>query len=190
MMMIGHVCMLSVCVFLAGLHRLPAMMLGQALLVAGIIEGAVLVGWRLTQLPKSQALEFLLVSPVRPPMVLVAEALVGLARLAFVTIAGLPLLIFLMETGTILAEDIPWLLLQPFIWGAVTGLGLTAWAYEAARCGAGANGSSSPGLWRTSLSASWLVRICDNGYPFCPRRPRRTFCAAFAGFMRPIRSAS
>ena len=38
------------------------MVLGNGLLVAGIVEGALLVGWRLTQLPKSQALEFLLVS--------------------------------------------------------------------------------------------------------------------------------
>src|SRR5919198_4276871 len=53
-----------------------------SLIAAGMVEGAVLLGWRLTQLPKSQALEFLLVSPVRPRRVFTAEALVGLARLA------------------------------------------------------------------------------------------------------------
>src|SRR5262245_54293000 len=37
-----------------------------ALLIAGIVEGAWLLGWRLAQLPKSQALEFLLVTPLRP----------------------------------------------------------------------------------------------------------------------------
>ena len=44
------------------------------------------VPWRLTQLPKSQALEFLLVSPLRPPWVFAAEAAVGVTRLALVTL--------------------------------------------------------------------------------------------------------
>jgi hypothetical protein len=35
--------------------------LGHILLVAGVVEGATLIGWRLTQLPRSQALDFLLV---------------------------------------------------------------------------------------------------------------------------------
>src|ERR1700724_2198426 len=71
------------------------MVLGQALLVAGIVEGALLVGWRLTQLPKSQALEFLLVSPLRPHQLFTAELLVGLGRLALITLSGLPLLLWL-----------------------------------------------------------------------------------------------
>src|SRR5437879_2267701 len=64
----------------------PATAIGHVLLAAGIVEGALLVGWRLTQLPKSQALEFLLVSPLRPRRLLVAEALVGLTRLGLVTL--------------------------------------------------------------------------------------------------------
>ena len=103
---------------------------GNVLLIAGIVEGALLVGWRLTQIPKSQALEFLLVSPLRPARVLLAEAFVGLSRLALTTLAGLPMLMLLIIQGTIYADDIATLLLVPFIWGAVTGLGLTAWAYE------------------------------------------------------------
>src|SRR5438874_4799090 len=55
--------------------------LGHLLLVAGIVEGAMLLGWRLAQLPKGRSLEFLLVSPLRPHWVFTAEALVGLARL-------------------------------------------------------------------------------------------------------------
>ena len=62
---------------------------------------------------------------------LVAEALVGLIRLALITLAGLPLLIVMVamahpswEGRAILRiEDIPWMLIQPFIWGAVTGTG-------------------------------------------------------------------
>src|SRR5262245_57848344 len=56
-------------------------MLGYGLLGAGIVEGAVLLGWRMAQLPKSPALEFLLASPVHPRRVFLAEALVGLGRI-------------------------------------------------------------------------------------------------------------
>ena len=105
-------------------------LLGNVLLTAGIIEGALLVGWRLTQLPKSQALEFLLVTPLRAPRVLTAEALVGLAHLAFVTLSGLPILVLLAAVGAIDRLDIVVLTLMPFTWGAITGLSLTVWAYE------------------------------------------------------------
>lgn len=119
---------------LAGMNHLsprdgPAL-LGNLLLVAGIVEGALLLGWRLSQLPKSQALEFLLVSPLHPPQVLVAEALVGLVRLALVTLAGLPVLVLLVANGQLFAFDLIPLLGMPFTWGAVTGLALVVWAYE------------------------------------------------------------
>src|SRR5947209_20357880 len=98
-----------------------AALLGYVLLTAGIVEGAVLLGWRLTQLPKSQALEFLLVSPVQPGQVFVAEASVGLARLALVTLAGLPVLALLVGAGRIDILDLGPLLVMPFSWGAITG---------------------------------------------------------------------
>src|SRR5262245_29937599 len=103
---------------------------GQLTLILGIIEGAVLVGWRLTQLPKSQALEFLLVSPVQPRRLFFAEALVGLTLLAFVTLSGLPVLALLVASGYLDPLDLGPLTLMPFTWGAITGLGLTVWAYE------------------------------------------------------------
>jgi hypothetical protein len=106
------------------------MILGQVLLVAGIVEGALLIGWRLTQLPKSQALEFLLVSPLRPPLIFLGEALVGLAWLFLVTLTGLPLMVLLVALGALVPADLAALLLVPAVWGAVTGLGLTVWAYE------------------------------------------------------------
>src|SRR5262245_20340016 len=104
--------------------------LGDALMVAGIIEGAALIGWRLAQLPKSQALEFLLVSPIQPRRVFAYEAGVGLARLALVTLTGLPIFLLLAWVGRIEMGDVPPLLLMPLTWGAITGLGLTVWAYE------------------------------------------------------------
>jgi hypothetical protein len=88
----AHLCVLAGAVWALYGHGpgTPPLLLGHVLLVAGIVQGAALVGWRLTQLPKSQALEFLLVSPLRPRRLLLAEALVGLAQLGLVTLSGLP----------------------------------------------------------------------------------------------------
>src|SRR5262245_14192612 len=104
--------------------------LGQVAVVVGIVEGAVLLGWRLTQLPKSQALEFLLVSPVQPRRVFRAEAAAGAARLALVQLAGLPPLLILVARGPLEPFDLLPLLLMPFVWGLFTGLALATWAYE------------------------------------------------------------
>ncbi len=124
-----HVLLLAV----AGFAMTPSagrQLLGALALVAGIVEGATLLGWRLTQLPKSQALEFLLVSPLRPARVLLAEGLVGLTLLGFVTLAGLPVLALLSAEGFLDPLDLVPLLVMPFTWGAITGFGLTVWAYE------------------------------------------------------------
>lgn len=108
----------------------PAVNVGHLLLVTGVIEGAILIGWRLTQLPRSQSLEFLLVSQLPAWRLLLAEALVGLARLAFVTLSGLPILMFLVGSGFLEDLDVMPLTMMPFTWGAITGIGLAAWAYE------------------------------------------------------------
>ena len=102
------------------------------LLTAGIVEGAGLIGWRLAQLPKSRALEFLLASPVHPQRVFLAEVAVGLSRFALVSLSGLPVLVLLAIAGQIEPVDVLPLLAVPFTWGAITGLGLTLWAYETA----------------------------------------------------------
>jgi hypothetical protein len=126
-----HLLLVASMVFLVYVQgSFGAVMLGEVLLVAGIVEGAILIGWRLTQMPKSQALEFLLVSPVQPHRVFWAEALVGLGRLALVTLAGLPLLAVLAAPGWLDLLDFAVLTVMPFTWGAITGLGLTVWAYE------------------------------------------------------------
>lgn len=126
-----HLGMCLAIVFLTH-HPQTPLVLGMTLLLAGIVEGAILIGWRLTQIPRSQALEFLLVSPVSPRLVYFAEMLVGLLRLAIVQLTALPVLVVLAEIRKILWWDVPVLLLVPWTWGAVTGLGLTAWAYESA----------------------------------------------------------
>jgi hypothetical protein len=109
-----------------------AELFAHLMLVAGIVEGAVLVGWRLAQMPKSQALEFLLVTPMRPRRIFVAEAMVGLAQLALVGLSGLPVLVLLVADGLLQPADPLPLLGIPMAWGAVAGLGLTVWAYEPA----------------------------------------------------------
>src|SRR3954466_972935 len=110
---IAHLALVSA--LAAALVRSPAALplAGQVLLIAGIVEGAVLVGWRLTQLPQSQALEFLLVSPLQPKRVFHGETAVGLARLALISLAGLPVLILLALAGRITPEDVPVLLVMP-----------------------------------------------------------------------------
>lgn len=126
-----HLLALASGYFLIGSQPQPRIaLLGQCLLVAGIVEGALLVGWRLTQLPKSQALEFLLASPLRPHRILLSEAAIGLTRLALITLAGVPLLVLLVQEGRLDARDLLPLLAMPFLWGWLTGIGLTAWAYE------------------------------------------------------------
>jgi hypothetical protein len=106
--------------------------IGQLVLILGILEGGALVGWRLTQIPKSQALEFLLVSPIQPRQVFVAEALASMGRFVLVSLAGMPVLLMLMLVGVIVPLDLWVLGFMPFAWGVVAGLGLTVWAYEPA----------------------------------------------------------
>lgn len=130
----AHLLIVLLGTWLIYLHpRGSAVGLGNALLIAGIVEGAFLVGWRLTQLPKSQSLEFLLVTPLRPYRLLLDEALVGLLRLGLVTLSGLPVLIALAAMGHIESFDVLPLMVMPFTWGAINGLFLTTWAYEPRR---------------------------------------------------------
>src|SRR4051812_25280293 len=105
---VGHSLLVLVAAFVVvheGYTRTHAL-LGHFLLIAGIVEGALLVGWRLTQLPRSQALEFMLVSPLRPARLLFAEALVGLTLLALVTLSGLPVLAILAGIGLLDPVDL------------------------------------------------------------------------------------
>jgi hypothetical protein len=125
-----HLAITSILAAAMFLTRFSAAWLGQAMLILAIVEGAALVGWRLVQLPKSQALEFLLVSPLQPWRVFLIEALAGAGRLMMVTLAGLPVLLFLTFTGKITLDDMPALISAPLLCGLLSGFGLTAWAYE------------------------------------------------------------
>jgi hypothetical protein len=109
-------------------QRVP--FLGPILILAGIVEGAVLVGWRLSQLPKSRALEFLLASPLRSSGVFLGEAATAAGRLALVTLSGLPVLALFSGLGHLGAGDVVVLIAMPFTWGTLTGLAFIVWAYE------------------------------------------------------------
>ena len=127
-----HVAILTALAWAAARAESPDTLtaVGHLVIILGIVEGGALVGWRLTQMPKSQALEFLLVSPVQPHGLFLAESLVGVARFALVCLAGLPVLLGLLLSGTIEPPDLWVLAAMPFVWGVVAGLALTAWAYE------------------------------------------------------------
>ena len=129
---VAHLLLVAVAAFLVARegHAQTHALLGHLLLVAGIVEGALLVGWRLTQLPRSQALEFLLVSPIRPARLLRAEAAVGLSLFGLVTLSGLPILALLAAVGLLDPLDLLPLVLMPFTCGAIAGIGLAVWAYE------------------------------------------------------------
>jgi hypothetical protein len=129
---VAHLVFVGAATAVAFARPTAAVMQGLAygFLGAGIVEGAALLGWRMTQLPKSQALEFLLTSPVQPRRVFLGEALVGLGRLALVQIAGVPALFPLVIRGVLNPTDLLLLVSMPLVWGAVAGLGLTVWAYE------------------------------------------------------------
>ena len=103
---------------------------GYALLGAGIVQGAALIGWRLTQIPKRQSMEFLLASPIQPKRLFAAEALVGITRFLLVQLAGVAPLGMMVFAGRLHWLDLLFLLAYPVLWGLVAGLALTVWAYE------------------------------------------------------------
>ena len=129
---VGHVAVTGLLALLVAQSRSAETLTvaSYALLCLGLIEGAALVGWRLTQMPKSLALEFLLTSPVQPRRVFLAEALVGVTRFTMVQLAGLPMLGGMIFTGLVGPEDLTPLIVMPWAWGLLAGLCLTAWIYE------------------------------------------------------------
>jgi hypothetical protein len=129
-MVVAHVLMVGALSYAAATVPGVVTTVGYLLVVLGLVEGAAIVGWRLTQLPKSQALEFLLTSPVQPRGVFLAESLVGVCRFALVWLAGLPVLGGLVFSGSVTPPDLVPLFVMPFVWGVAAGLGLTAWVYE------------------------------------------------------------
>lgn len=111
-------------------HAMRFQHFGNVLLIGGIVEGALIVGWRLTQLPKSRSLETLLLSPVSAPLIMLGEQLVGVAFLGLLTLSSLPIFAIGVAYGRFEPAELLLIASFQFLWGCVTGFGLTAWAYE------------------------------------------------------------
>ena len=131
-MILAHVATLTLLVVWAAVAGNPPepLAIGNVLLIAGIVEGALLIGWRLTQIPKNQALEFILVSELQPTRFLLDEAVIAIGQFAIVTLSGLPFLVAFAVSGVLAPADVGTCLAISMAWGLTTGLGLTAWAYE------------------------------------------------------------
>src|SRR5262249_39051644 len=97
---IAQIVIASLCAWLIGAYD-RRILAGSVLLVSGIVQGAILVGWRLSQIPKCQGLELLLGSPVRPAMTFTGEALSAWGLLTLVIVAGFPPLWILAVAGRI-----------------------------------------------------------------------------------------
>src|SRR5436305_581585 len=111
----AHVLVLLACVWsVRSRPEAAGPFLGQVLLTAAICEGALLLGWRLTQLPKNLGLEFLLASPLPASALYLGEMSVAVLRFALVTLSGLPLLAWLVRTGHLSLVDLIFVLLVPF----------------------------------------------------------------------------
>lgn len=132
-MVTAHLAMMLGCIYFLRIGVLSPAVMATFMVVAGVFEGAILVGWRLTQMPKSRALEFILASPLRPTLVFATEATIGILFLALVTLSGLPLWLWLILDGYLQWHHLPLVMLMPFVWGTFLGLNLSAWAYEPER---------------------------------------------------------
>ncbi|MFO0949176.1 MAG: hypothetical protein U1D30_25240 [Planctomycetota bacterium] len=113
-------------------RRLPGVV-GIAMVLLSVIEGALLLGWRLTQWPKSKALELLLVTSLSPRRAMLGEEFVGVTLYTFVSLSGLPILVGMVGLDWIEPTVAATLFLNAYSWGLVVGLGLVWWAYEPLR---------------------------------------------------------
>ncbi|MGL4422504.1 MAG: hypothetical protein ACRCZF_17690, partial [Gemmataceae bacterium] len=131
-LVVGHTLLVALlAAVVAEAHTLSSMATAaQLLLILAMVEGAAIIGWRLTQLPKSQALEFMLVSPLQPRRFFLGELLVGVARFALIQLSGLPLYGLMIFAGLADWPDLWVLFATPLLWGTLTGVALTAWVYE------------------------------------------------------------
>lgn len=104
--------------------------LGHASILLWIVEGSLLVGWRLTQWPKSQSIELVLVTSRSPVAAMLGEQVVGLSLLALVSLSALPIYIMAWQAGW-LDGAVPVLFpAMGWLWGSLAGFGLVSWAYE------------------------------------------------------------
>ncbi|MBY0588187.1 hypothetical protein K2X85_13485 [bacterium] len=134
LLVVMHLVVLGATVLLVMLSRQSRVfsIVGFAHLLLGIVEGALVIGWRLVQWPKSQSLEPLLLANISSRAVMAGEQAVGLAQMALIALSGVPLLCLLAGLGWMDPVGVLLLPVQGFLWGSAVGFGLVAWAYEVA----------------------------------------------------------
>lgn len=96
----------------------------------GVLIGGSLTGWRATQLPKTRASEFYLVTPVSDWEIVGGEVLSGMFRTLFVVGAAAPIVALLWGGGWLDASQAAALVCVPCVVGWAVGLGIAVVAYE------------------------------------------------------------
>ena len=131
-MVVLHLAVLGMALLMLGASRSGRVfsILGDAHVLLGIVEGSILIGWRLAQWPKSQALEPLLLANLSSRAVMAGEQSVGIGQLVLLSLSGVPVLVLASALGWIDPASILLLPIQTLIWGSLVGFGLVVWAYE------------------------------------------------------------
>ena len=107
--------------------------LGVVMLLDGILGGLLLVGWRLTQWPKTRALEALLVTPPAAFRSTLHELAVTVTAFALAYLAAAPVLLVAVALGWLQPAETLLAGTLGLLWGTAVGLAVTSWSYEPAR---------------------------------------------------------
>ena len=127
-----EIIVLAVAILLCAARRDTAVLaiVGDASLLLGIVQGALIIGWRLVQWPKSQALETLLLANLSSAAVMRGEQFVGIVQLVALALASVPILSFAIVMGWLPLLSV-WLIpLNMLLASSVVGFGLVWWVYE------------------------------------------------------------
>jgi len=99
-------------------------------LLAGLLVGGFLTGWRVAQFPKSRAAEVQLLAPVSDWVHVGGELAAGMIRTAIVLMAITPMVVGLVALGWLRPGEATVLVALPIIGGWLAGLLLAVIAYE------------------------------------------------------------
>ncbi len=99
-------------------------------LLASLVIGACLVGWRVAQFPKSRAAEFHLVTPAADWQIILGEILGGAVKTVVVSGATLPFIAAMLGAGWIRLDAALAVFFVPLAGGLTAGLALAVAAYE------------------------------------------------------------
>lgn len=113
-----------------GYPLLAAHRLATTLLMAGLVTGGCLTGWRLAQFPKSRAAEFQLVTPSSDAQIILSQASAGLLRTLLVIATAAPFVFAAWGAGWIDVMQLGALCVVPVLAGTLAGALLAVVAYE------------------------------------------------------------